>query len=175
MKNTIITLSILFFSLQLFAQTTSTERYVVNFQTEQDYEQAEESVKEAINWLLQTPFNENITERKQASKFVYKWITGAPHFSLDIAKPFSSALNAEKLPYSSDFDMAYLFAVALYKLENPEDKNKLNAQTFAIEKILNCYDNLGETKNTSKMMQQLQKARQKQELEKYVQENYLNQ
>ena len=133
MKNTIITLSILFLSFQSFAQTTSTARYVVNFQTEQDYEQATESVKEVICWLLQTPFNEKTAEIKQASKFVYKWITGAPNFSLDVAKPFSSALTAEKLPHSSDFDMAYLFAVALYKLEHPEEKNKLNAQTFAIE------------------------------------------
>lgn len=55
-----------------------------SFETPEDYETYEQEMLAGINWLLETPMDEQTAKRQKTNDFVLKWMAGTPKVTLRI-------------------------------------------------------------------------------------------
>ncbi len=109
----------------------------VNFQTDQDFKNAEVDVVKAVNWLENTPVNMETDKRKDVNSFLMKWMTGTPNVSIELAQ-FQTDLT-DKNP---DLLMIYMAGWSKYAIENPsESSNKLECNLAGVKSVLKIYSN----------------------------------
>lgn len=51
----------------------------------EDYAQHEKDIINCINWLVNTPINNQVNKRKEASTFLMNWLAGSPNVTIEIS------------------------------------------------------------------------------------------
>lgn len=83
MKKIIFLTSIFLLSINCFSQEfTVPDNYVL--EQEIDFKRYEKDVLNAIDWLYDTPANEQTKNRKEVNSFLLEWFTGCPYIFLEI-------------------------------------------------------------------------------------------
>src|SRR5256885_4884307 len=97
------------------------------FKTRLDYKQYEKDVINASKWLQGTPFNEQVSKRKDISTFVASWVNGNPVLHVEISP---AIIEFEKR--NPGMLVLYLAGNARFVLENNNSKDKQAGQKAAL-------------------------------------------
>lgn len=123
----------LLFSGNVFAQSFEVPKNYV-LKVAADYDQHEAAVRQAIQWLQQTPLDEQEEKRKAAVDFVLDWINGSPK------------VNVELFPVAAQFEdknpgMLAMFMAfsAQYVLDHNFIDNKREKYKYAMAQLAVFY------------------------------------
>jgi hypothetical protein len=124
---------------------------MVKLEKPADCKAADPIVKQAANYILSTPFDNNNTNRTKSLSFVIKWLNITPDFSFPLDNIASKIMKDD-----NDLMGIYIAAMAKYCLENKaaaQDKKlvKLNALTYILDYCSNEKNNLKMTKPLKKL------------------------
>src|SRR5215207_9747445 len=126
LQQRVLLISFLFLSSSFFAQD-----FIVpaNYKltTKQDYNNLEKEVIAATNWLLATPFNQEVEKRKVVSEFILRWVNGSPTVNVELN---STILDFEKK--NAGMMVLYMAASAKFVLENNYSKDMRAKQKSAL-------------------------------------------
>lgn len=137
----------------------------------EDYEPYKDSVKMVAQWLVNSPLNQNKSNRQLANRFVFQWISGAPYTHINIQAEYSQDVISDgSNPYNKDLFMNYLSGMILLKIEK-NDTSDLFAQKAGVKAMLNGYKSIKqEAKN--KFLEKLLKLEDKGELEAWIESKF---
>lgn len=131
------------------------------FTTKDDYGTYEKQVIGAVNWLEQTPLNQEAAKRKEVNTFLLKYLTGSPVVTVEL-----QAFVMELTKKNPDLLMAFMAGWAKYKLENPAATDKVKLNTEGVKTMLKIYSLGGACKD--KNIEKLAKLASGGELEAWV-------
>lgn len=133
--------------------------------SEEDFAKYKEYIIPCINWLENTPINQQANKRKEANVFLITWLTGTPDLVLE--------LNADMLNFSKknpELIATFMGGWAKYDLENPGNKDKIKSNYAGFKSVMKVYK-MGNGIQKDKEMDKLIKLDEKGELEKWIKEN----
>ena len=134
--------------------------------TLEDYARYQPMMVDCINWLENTPVNEQTEKRKAANKFLLQWVTGTDYVSMEIHADMikHSDKNAQLL-------LVFLGGWAKYALENPEDKNNQKMGNLAgLHSVIAFYQKNTAYLKKDRSVKKLIKLQEKEKLEEWVEE-----
>lgn len=154
MKHTLITLSLLLGSFALQAQEFEVPQNYKLTKAEH-YAPYEKDVLRCIDWILNTPLDEQEDKRKDANRFLMTWLMGSPYMHLSINDKTMKLFGDHP-----DLLMAFLAGWTKHSLSTKDLKNETAGKLAGVKTALNFYQ-----KNKSKMPKnkQLEKAIKRQE------------
>lgn len=163
MKTFFLSLVLSLTGMGLFAQEFEIPD-TFNPKNKQEYATFEPAVLQAIDWLLDTPFNQQKTKRRAVNAFLMKWLTGSPAVSIHL-KPriitFSECPNCL---------MIFMGGWTKYSLEN-QDKDELKGSMAGIEKVIAFYTANKQAMGKNKAIEKYIKLKEKGKLKTYVETN----
>lgn len=134
-----------------------------SFETPEDYETYEQDVLAGINWLLETPMDEQTAKRQKTNAFVLKWMTGTPKVTLQI--------NPNVLPFmttSPELLIVFMAGWTKHALEQQAYKEPRSGTLAGLEAVIAFYTKnkaaMGKDKNVEKFI----KLQKKGELQAFV-------
>ena len=89
-----------------------------------------------IEFLENTPFDENSEKRKEAIKFLMKWMMGSPYVKIQLHSYVME--YAEK---NNDFIMTFLGGWTRYAIKHPKDVNEFTGNLEGLRSIIKVYNN----------------------------------
>lgn len=104
------------------------------FQSADEYADYEPEVLAAVNWLEKTPLGAEPALRRDATRFVFQWISGAPNVSVQLPK-YVADLTAQ----DPDLLLLFMGGWARYQLQHPEVKDPAVLNTEGIRTMLRAY------------------------------------
>ena len=147
-------------SFQLSAQNFEVPEFFDPNRTT-DFRQYNKDIVGAVNWLENTPVDQETEKRKKVNGFLLKWVTGSPDVSISIKSNVItfSERNPELLAI-------YMGAWTKYAIESGDYKDSIKANLAAIKSVLKVYKaNKSMTKD--KEVEKLIGLEKKGELEKW--------
>lgn len=140
----------------MIGQIVLPDEYVLN--TQEDYEAHEELVVQCLEWLLDTPLNENRNHRNEVNGFIMIWLSGSPEISLDIksrAMPF--------LEQDEELFFTFLHGMSLYKLKHKKEEDLILLHAEGLRAVakqsLQSEDHVERTKVIKKIVKAHKKSR----------------
>lgn len=165
MKKILFTLVFLSLFTLAFAQDFNVPKGY-KFDNKEDYKTYEPQVKEAIDWLLQTPLGSNAMKRQEANAFVMAWLVGTPDVSVNIDTRVLTFLNTKDV--NPELMMVFTLGWAKYALENNYTKDNILGHKAGIEAVTAFYQkNRGYLKKDSHV-EKYQKLIEKGKLEEEI-------
>ena len=163
MKRIILT----FFTISvcLFAHSQTFDVPDYKFDSQEDYDNYEQDIVKCVDWLVNTPANQQSKKRKEANRFLTLWATGTESFTIRI--------NADITPNvvkSADLMLMYMGGWSKYGIVNKENYNELDAYIAAIETAISFYSNNKSILEKNKDMENFIKMKKNGTLEKYIKE-----
>lgn len=165
MKKFTLTLILATISFGLFAQDFEVPN---NYKLDkaEDYDLYEKDIIKCVDWLVETPINEQATKRKEANSFLIDWVNGSPKVSIDIKPEIVTFMKS-----SPSLLIIFLGGWAKYSIESKDYKNKVAGSMAGIEAVIEFYtknkDYIKKDKNVEKYI----KMKNKGKLEAYIQKN----
>lgn len=136
----------------------------------EDYAPYKDSVSAVCNWLINTPMDGDVIRREEANKFVFRWISGAPHTSIEIRPEFTNDIMADTTnKYSRDILMLYIVGMTLAKLEN-NDIDQQKTQEAGVRAMLKGYKTIRRG-NKNEFLEKLLKLEKKGKLSDWIKDN----
>jgi hypothetical protein len=155
---------ILFFTL-LLTNTLFGQHFQVppnySFTSKDDYSKYEKAVIQAVDWLENTPLNQETDKRKQVNIFIFKYIEGSPTVSVAL-----QGYVTELTKKNPELLIAFLGGWAKYQLEHPTVKDQVKLNTEGVKTIMKIYKLGGAAKD--KNVEKLLKLTADPELENWV-------
>jgi hypothetical protein len=155
---------ILFFTL-LLTNTLFGQHFQVpsnySFTSKDDYSKYEKAVIQAVDWLENTPLNQETDKRKQVNIFILKYIEGSPTVSVAL-----QGYVTELTKKNPELLIAFLGGWAKYQLEHPTVKDQVKLNTEGVKTIMKIYKLGGAAKD--KNVEKLLKLTVDPELENWV-------
>lgn len=165
MKKLLLVSVALFLGSWLFGQEFQVP---VNYQLVkiEDYAPYEQDVVNCINWLSETPVDQNVEKRKEANAFLMKWIIGSPNVKIEIRQDVVTFMS------SPDLLMAFLGGWTKYSLETKNFSDKLKGNMAGIENAIDVYNKnkkaIGKDKNIEKYVKLQSKGKLEEEIAKIL-------
>jgi hypothetical protein len=132
----------------------------------EDFAFYESDILKCINWLLNTPVNDQPTKRKEVNAFVLKWISGSPNVTIemnmkiaDFAKP-----NPELL-------MIFMCGWTKYSLESRVFNDKVMGNLKGVEAVIDFYTKNKAALEKDKNAEKYIKLKEQGKLEEYIKSN----
>lgn len=115
-----------------------------NWQTEEDFRDAESDIKQNIIWLEENPLATVTNDTKAISEYVLNWLTNVPYLSITYDEVFLEGLTNKKYKFGEKFRVTYLFGKSYYLINHSEDSvaNEVNASARGIEGMVKVYQEL---------------------------------
>ena len=158
----------LFTLLAVFIMTTSysqTEELLNDLPTTKEaFVASEKKVIATINWLENTPLDQNPNLRDQQKALFLAWITNSPTVSIEV--------NAKTIPFSEknpELLIIYMGGWTKYSLENSYSENLVKCNLAGIKSAIKVYKK-GVGIKKDKSMEKLIELDEKEELEKWITE-----
>jgi hypothetical protein len=107
----------------------------------EDYAAYEQVVVNCVNWLMNTPINEQTEKRRESNAFLLMWLTGSPNVNIEINQQIVTFMAS-----SPELLMIFMGGWAKQALETKEPKNKIAGNLAGLEAVIEFY-----TKNKAKM------------------------
>lgn len=164
MKKIIFLALIAFISISTFAQENFTIPTNYTLDKPEDYKLLEKDVITTINWLYNTPVNEQAEKRMEANAFFIKWTSGTPdvHIGID-----GNVVNFMENP---ELLIMYIAGWAKYSIETGNDNDKIAGTLAGIEMAISFYEknikHLKKDKNVEKYIKMQKKGTLKEYIEK---------
>ncbi|MFT5723230.1 MAG: hypothetical protein ACI9JN_000339 [Bacteroidia bacterium] len=165
MKTTIITLLISLFTCQAKAQDFEVPKDYV-LESAADYEKYEDAVLDCVDWLMETPANDDLVKRKAANRFLLAWVTGSPNITI--------TLSADVLPYlktSPGMLLVYFGGWVKHALEEKDYDNAIAGSLAGTEWVLDFYTKNRSMLSKDKNIEKLLKLREKGKLKSFIESN----
>ncbi len=103
--------------------------------TEEDCTQYKEDFKKCVNWLLETPLNQDVKKRKLASAFFMQWLT--------VTETVTIEMNTDVVKFGKDGNLMIIFMAAWAKdVLDSEDNHKdiLRGSLIGINAMIDFYE-----------------------------------
>ena len=115
-----------------------------NWQTEEDFRDAESKIKQSIIWLEENPLSTVSNDTKAITEYVLNWLANVPYLSVTYDEVFLEGLTNKKYKFGEKFRVTYLFGKSYYVITHPEDSvaNEVNASARGIEGMVKVYQEL---------------------------------
>ena len=134
MKRVPILFVFLFAILQLHAQEFTVPKDY-KLEVAEDYAQYEQDVVNAIEWVLNTPVDEQLSKRVKANAFIMKWLTGSPTVKVEIHPEIVSFIDS-----GHDLMMPFLGGWTKYCIETKDYDNKVAGNLAGLEAVMEFYE-----------------------------------
>lgn len=145
---------LLFVSTALFAQNVEIPGDL-KLKKASDYKTYEPLVLDVIDWLADTPVNEQEAKRRELNAFLMKWVSGSPTVSIQVVSGIVPLDKAEYL-------MAFMGGWTKYSLNNDYAKDKITCAIAAAEHSIAFYEKnkseLGKNSDLEKLIKQKKKG-----------------
>lgn len=134
-----------------------------SFETPEDYETYEQDVLAGINWLLETPMDEQTAKRQKTNDFVLKWMAGTPKVTLRIQASVVTFMTT-----SPELLIVFMAGWTKYALAQQAYKEPRSGTLAGLEAVIAFYTKnkaaMGKDKNVEKFI----KLQKKGELQAFV-------
>jgi hypothetical protein len=131
-----------------------------------DYKAYEKDVTKCVNWLIETPSNQDIESRKAAWQFILKWIDGSPDVMVYVTDDFITFLDKKQPELLLVFMGGWSKSTIATGDKDNIEKNAL----AAIEDVITYYEKNKEIIGKNKAVEKYIKLKEKGELKKTVEE-----
>lgn len=111
-------------------------------QSPDDYDEYKPDIIRTVTWLETTPINKEPDKRREATRFLFQWISGAPDVSVQMQK-YVADLTAQE----PELLLLFMGGWARYQIQHPEVKDPVLLNTEAIKTLLNGYQKGGIKRN----------------------------
>lgn len=132
----------------------------------EDYERYEDDILKCINWLMNTPPNEESEKRDKASKFYLEWIAGTPavtiELNLDVA-PF-----AEKSP---ELLIIYMGGWTKKALNSDDPVSIVDGSEAGLISVVEYYQKYEDILEKNRKVKKLVRLKEKDKLRQFVLDN----
>lgn len=130
---------IILISTFLLTQSGFSQEFVipsnVKLESAEDYTNSETDILNGINWLENTPLNEQLDKRTMVNAFLMRWATGTPTVTLEM-QSFQMDLTKKNPGLLINFMGGWI----KYAIENPTEKNNTQAANIAgINSLIKVY------------------------------------
>lgn len=167
MKRIILLAAVVALSLNIMAQKTSVvpKNYVLDKET--DYKAYEKDVLNTIDWLVETPVNEQPGSRSEAIRFLTLWFVGTPDVHIEV--------SSEVVTFISNYDLFLMFMAGWTKhdIETNTFDNKIDSSVAGIELAIQYYEKnkgaMKKDKDIEKYIKLQKQGKLKEHLEKVYQ------
>lgn len=106
------------------------------FEGRSEYAKYEPEVLACINWLENTPVNEEEEKRTKANTFFLIWISGSPTITIEINR-IATSLSKK----NADLLFTYMGGWTKYMINNPEDtKDMVKGNIAGVKSVLKVYE-----------------------------------
>jgi len=133
MKKVSILFVLLLAILQLQAQEFTVPKDY-KLEVAEDYAQYEQDIVNAIEWVLNTPIDEQLSKRVEANAFIMKWLTGSPTVQVEIHPEIVSFIDS-----GHDLMMPFLGGWTKYSIETKDYSNKVAGNLAGLEAVMEFY------------------------------------
>lgn len=99
-----------------------------------DYDEYKQDIVKTVNWLEATPINKEVEKRREATRFLFQWISGAPDVSVQMQK-YVADLTAQE----PELLLLFMGGWARYQIQHPEVKDPVVLNTEALKTVLKGY------------------------------------
>lgn len=110
-----------------------------------DYDEYKPDIVKTVNWLETTPINKEVEKRREATRFLFQWISGAPDVSVQMQK-YVADLTAQE----PELLLLFMGGWARYQIQHPEVKDPVVLNTEALKTVLKGYK-LGGVKSNKQL------------------------
>jgi len=139
-RTTCLILIILFTGIALQAQNDTN---IQNWQSEDDFRNAESAVLEKIVWLEENPMSTASNDTKSISEYIITWLSNVPYMSVTFDEVFLEGFsNTKKYKFGEKFRVTYLFGKSYFILTHPDEDNEAAASSRGIEGMVKVYQEL---------------------------------
>ncbi|MCU0393670.1 MAG: tetratricopeptide repeat protein [Thermoflexibacter sp.] len=104
------------------------------FKTKDDYQKYEYQIIDCINWLENTPLDQETDKRKDAGAFLIKWITGSPSVSIELREDLVGFMKT-----NPELLLTYMGGYTKFMLENKGSNDVLQATMVAVQSVIKVY------------------------------------
>lgn len=130
----LVLFSLMSCSAALYAQSDELLEEVP--ETEEEYAASEQRVINTINWLENTPINEDMDNRRTQTLLFIDWMNGSPSVTITINSSIAvfTKVNPELL-------ITFMGGWAKYTLENDYKKDELKCNLAGVKSVIAFYKN----------------------------------
>jgi len=129
----------------------------------EDYKKYEPKVLECINWILNTPINEDKKKRQDANAFLMKWLEGSPSVTIEVNVEIVSFMDS-----SPDLLMIFFAGWTRHVLEGGEKDDMLAGNMAGLEAVMNFYEKNRKKMSKDKDVEKYIKMKEKGKLESFI-------
>jgi hypothetical protein len=130
----------------------------------EDYAVYEQDVVNGINWLANTPIDQDVEKRKEVNAFLMSWMMGSPEVKIVIRQDIVNFLS------NPDLLMAFLGGWTRYSLETRDFTNEVKNNVAGIENVIFVYNKnrrvLGKNSNVERYIRLQRQGKLEQEIAK---------
>ena len=129
-----------------------------------DYAKYEKDVIACVDWLENTPVNKQREKRKEASRFLFMWVSGSPNVEITLSQKIPGFTK------NPDLVMIFLGGWTRFDLEHPDQsKDEVAGNLAGIKNVIKVYqENLGKGIRKDRDVQKMIKLEKKGKLEEWV-------
>ncbi|MDH5597732.1 MAG: hypothetical protein OEY34_01330 [Cyclobacteriaceae bacterium] len=164
MKTFRLTLVLTLLSFSAFAQDFEVPKNY-KLQNVKDYDIYEKEVIKCVNWLSNTPINEQKDKRKEANAFLIQWIFGSSKIHIEIKQEIVTFSD------SPDLLMIFMGGWTKYSLETKNFDDKIKGTMAGIELVIDLYTKNKGLISKNKGAEKYIKMKEKGTLLEYVEKN----
>ena len=134
-QKTVITLFLSILCLQVGLSQEFEMPKDLKLESAEDYKKHEPNVVKCINWLENTPINQNPDKRTDANAYLMLWATGTPSVTIEM-----QAFQMDLTTKNASLLMSFIGGWIKHVIENPNDKDNAEAGNIAgINSIIKVY------------------------------------
>lgn len=165
MKTIILTFILTIISFGLFSQEFEVPKNY-NLKKDADYAKYENDIIKCVDWLINTPINQQKTKRKEANAFLIKWLEGSPNVTIEIKPNIVNFLES-----SPDLLIIFMGGWAKNSLETRNFTDNVAGSLAGIEAVIEFYTKNKEFLKKEKNIEKYIKMKEKGSLKAYVEKN----
>ncbi len=138
-----------------------------NFQpkNESDYAKYESDVLKCIQWVMQTPANEQTGKQKEVNAFLLMWMSGTSSVHIEVKQEIVTFMDTPELL------MIFMGGWTKYTLETKDADNKVNCSMAGVEAVIEYYTKNRALLSKNKGVEKYLKMKEKGTLKEYIQKN----
>jgi len=127
-----------------------------------DYSRQNATIIKCVNWLENTPANEQTHKRKKANGYLMKWLSGSSEVNIEVNEAVVTFVNS-----SPDLMMIFFGGWAKYSLESGTN-DKLQGNLAGLEAVISFYSKNREYLKRDKHIEKLQRLQTKGTLTEFL-------
>ena len=131
----------------------------------EDYDSHEKDIINCVNWLANTPVNEQADKRKEANAFLLKWVSGSSKVHIELKQEIATFMD------DGDLLMIFMGSWTKYSIESGDFNNKVKGTTAGIESVIDFYTKNKGMISKNKGVEKYLKMKEKGTLKEYIEKN----